>query len=274
MVLHAPVPTLFGPPTRVHDPPLRYLSAVEFEDRIVELCAKVKSRIADCVVPHVVLWVPQPGKSNFWITARCWPLLRDIVDEVWAWPNPAEPFYGGGEFLQSVHLVLDDALFTGQQMTEKLLEDMLFLPAADIYGADNHLIIVGALAATPAAIRHILRCHSKLSKYASESSDDDEEEEEEQYELSATVEVLTTMRLADALYYSCYKVPDAVSIPLHELVAGGYISGASADKIKGRDLVEPLPPYKQFEITWRRQPLDWREFATVGLGHSSRGSEY
>jgi hypothetical protein len=243
---------------------------VEFEDRIVELCAKIKMRIDGA---HVVLWVPEPGKSNFWITARCWPLLRDIVDEVWALPNPAQPYYGGGEFLQSVHLVLDDALFTGQQMAEKLLEDMLFLPACDIYGADNHLIIVGALAATPAAIRHILRCHRKLSKYASESSEDEDEE------LSASVEVLTTLTLAvaeqykQALYYSCYKVPDAVSIPLHELVAGGYISGASADKIKGRDLVEPLPPYKQVEITWRQQPIDWHKFATVELGHSSR-SEY
>jgi hypothetical protein len=230
-----------------------------------ELCDKIKQRLSSHRHAHVVLWVQAPGKSNFWFTVRCWPRLREQVHEVRA-PGFGDP-YGGGEHWECIHLHLDDALISGEQMSRYLVEEGLrFQPSYASNGTDQHSILVGAVAASVDAMARIERCIRKLDVHHY-----GEESDEEDMECNFPVEVIRAIplylqKVEDVerhLYYTSYKVPDYVSIPLQLLFTKGYLPGVKA--IDGRDVIEPPPNYAHWDTTWQKKVLDWESFAGAEL---------
>ncbi len=256
-MITAATPELFAPP--VPERGVQFLSSADFDARLPELCAKIRKCITNEQCDHVLLWVQEPGKSNFWMALKCWPYLRDVVDEVWSTKAENDPYGGGG--YTNAHIYLDDALFTGEQMSKLLCETYWFQPPYASDGTDEHLWIVGAMAASDAAEDRIAICVKRGdANYCLD--DDGYESDPVQTRIAKCVSEfpLVPDKNENYKYYTGFKVPDSFSVAeLVQMVEAGTIPGLTlADLTTGPGIVtvrSPQPPYRALKLEWKGKPL-------------------
>jgi len=247
-----PTPDLFGPPAAGAPAQLKYVSSSEFDERIPELCDKIRSTIEIGSFDVVLLWLPEPGGSNFWMSLRCWPLLRDLIDQVrplWG-GEEMEAYDGRGMFV--CHLWIDDVLFTGEQMSRLIIENLRIQPDYPFAPPVPHTWLIAAWGMSDVARKRIAKILDDLDPYECSASSADEEEDEAAWpHCIEFVSLLDHKQFKgdDRFYlYTGYKVADSVSIPLKELVEAGHIPGATPEALSQRGrpvkLEDPLPPYK------------------------------
>lgn len=254
----APTPELVGPPAKWRTPPLQYVSSEEFDSRVSSLCRRIKEALIAKRTPHVILWLPPPGTSNFWMTFKCWPLLRQAVTEVWPLVTRRQYVRGAQT---TTHLLIDDAFLMGDRM-DLYLHDLIDGARPLVLQAAKHDWVLAAMASTGIArddlhftmheilnVPRVTFVHEiDVVTYQDGFADD-----EPHY---------TTQ------FYFGYKIPDSGSLAnLRELVNGGYIPGQPAldPEVATPEeedeyghivrVIAPIPPYCIHTVTFRGQPI-------------------
>lgn len=236
---------------------MQFLSSKEFDERLPFLCEQIRKRLKLRKIDRVLLWVDNPGKSNLWMSLKCWPHLRDMIDEVWPTSSPLQDPYGG-EGYSNGHIFLDDAIFTGEQISTKIHNNSYNLqPSFAFDGTENHLWVVATMAISDAAkVRVSTTVNRGDDRYY---LDDDSEESD--HELVREIEFVSEVALVPSSlkekrpsYYTGFKVPDNFSIPLVTLVEKGAIPGLTKENLtkEGEIKVSSIQPsYRSLKLTWK-----------------------
>ena len=258
-IYDAPTPQLFGPPGAGAPAALRYMSSAEFDAHLANLGKRITGGIRDDLFDEAVLWLPAPGKSNFWVTLRCWPNIRERIDHVRPCWGDTEPYDTHKNDV--CHVWIDDILFTGEQMRKTILQDLVVQPPV---GYSNTWLVaaVGMSAQSRACITAGITKLDECAEFSIGQDGDvildpDDEADGQWWDpgFEFVYEYDLVRNPADMRYYfyTGYKVADNFSIPLIELVEGGYIPGADKANLSAPlyaipTLERPLAPYKGMKL--------------------------
>jgi hypothetical protein len=158
-------------------------------------------------------------------------------------------------------------------MSKLLVDSWNIHPPWGLGAHDEHTWIIAAMAMSEEGKERIQKSLKKgdiydLSDVSSDhaSSDDDDENEAAIYYRRKAVfasEFTLKPHRNDPqnryLYYTGFKVPDDVSIPLCDLVSRGLIPNLTMANLRMQgiaSLEDPLPPYKSMEIMLQGKSVD------------------
>ena len=245
-------PELFAPPKQGSQ--VQFLSSKDFDANIPSLCKKICELLEEQKIGRVVLWVDNPRKSNLWVALKCWPFLRDVVDEVRSARDVRRDPYGGRGY-SNAHIFLDDAIFTGKQMSKHIIDSYYLQSSYGSNGTDDHLWVVAAMAMSKDA-EELIGATLKRGDADYCVDDDPYESEVDVYRKVAFVsEVVLTPddKSGRILYYTGFKVPDNHSIGLVPMIKNGDIPNITIGDLSmaGITHVKLKAPYHSLELTWK-----------------------
>lgn len=255
---------------------LTYMPVAEFLARLSGLCEQILSLVEELHLYDLVLWLPTAvSKSNCWVSLLAWPLLRHRVSKVRTTCSKQD-LYQDDSGDRVGHLILDDGLYSGEQMSKFVIEGMLLEPLTRFGDRADHHIIVAAVAASEVAEERVRRARRRSEWFGAEKSSSDESENgngdsDDDDDCLLPVHFISEVRMPAHLphceripFYFGYKIADMVSVPLSMMVkgrvskgvaTGSLIPGALPEKLVDTALDEPRPPYKVAKFTWRSAAL-------------------
>lgn len=265
---------------------LRYMGIAEFDFYLVSVCKKLLRHINDVTdsmrdKPRIVLLLPETtGKSNLWVSLKAWPHIRNHITGVISLGDVDKenaPVALAGN--KTMYVIMDDGIFSGTQMAANLIDRVETFRLKPTMIRDMSTAVVAVVAASKDAYDRMHQIWLEPPPGSSISlrgtipvslPDVDDFTRTHTLLVGSLLPARNPAFENQIPFYFGHKVPDSVSVPIVQFRQLGIIPNLTEDSYSSRadkltTVIEPLPPYKTLNYTFRGNALDAHSYTMSEL---------